>query len=328
MEPSQPPRHIGRIRLSEIAGDWSENQALNPRLLASEVAGAIRSISEPGTPVAQGYAVVIGLVDNGPPAGIVTMWALADYFDGVSSGCVPDSMVTASGSIRAGTVLLSRSWLDRLVTEATECAAIASGLAQIMEAVPVQFGSSAALAYIQPTPPSGSDPECLAIRQTQQRQEGERSAGESLETAEQRTLLLEHENAKLRAQLASREHQYQQAQEDGEEHRRAALEERRQRTLAEEQLQDNAGIIAFMNPLNPLAPVEGQRLVSAWCVLTDNGDMDVVTQTGVGLKEHCRRWLTKLGTPTDVVVKRFVWALAWSARKKGGAVAKRQTEKG
>lgn len=202
LELSQPPRHIGRIRLNEIVGDWSENQALNPRLLAAEVADAIRSTSPPNTPVAQGYAVVVGLVDNGPPAGIVTIGALTEYFDGVSTGCAPDSMMTASGSIRAGGVLLARSWIDRLVTEATERAAIASGLAQVMEAAPVQFGSSAAPAYIQPPPPSGSDPECLAIRQAQQRKEGEQSAAEKLDAFQIEAQLLKAENAMLTGRLA------------------------------------------------------------------------------------------------------------------------------
>lgn len=91
--------------------------------------------------------------------------------------------------------------------------------------------------------PSGSDPGYLQMRQAQQRQQGDSTAGEKLEAAEQRALALEQENIKLRARLASLESHHQQAINEAEEHRRAAMDERRRRTLSEEHRRELADAI-------------------------------------------------------------------------------------
>jgi hypothetical protein len=330
LEPSQPPRHIGRIRLNEIVGDWSENQALNPRLLAAEVADAIRSISQPGTPVAQGYAVVVGLVDNGPPADIVTMWALAEYFDGVSIGCAPDSIITEGGSIRAGAVLLARNWLDRLVTEATERAAIASGLAQVIEAAPGRFSNSVALAYTQPTPPSGSAPECLAIRQAQQRIEGEQSAAEHLEIEQAERQRLELEVIALRARLATKEAQVAQLIEEGELQRREISTEKRARREAEDaqiimevQLEDAMAFAECLRLDNPTSPPEMRMAFMCWRVLTRDGTHDPAARGGRGCHPLVDDWVSSTRTALNKdQTARLKAMVSW--RKRGaGAIPTR-----
>ncbi|GAB3380365.1 hypothetical protein [Azotobacter armeniacus] len=231
----------GRIALDRIANEWSENQPLNPRLLAAEVADAIRSMSQPGTPVPPDCAVIVGVLDATAGLNSVTMWAVADYFDGMSMGQAPATIATTNGGARAGTVLLARYWIDRLATEATERAAVATGLAQAIETPPTRSNGRAALAYIEPEPLSGSDPVCLAIRQEQQRQEGAKNLLEQLEAAQAARQYAEQEAVGLRAERDALAAQLQYFQEETELWRRTANEELRAKLAAEERMREECG---------------------------------------------------------------------------------------
>lgn len=228
----------GRIALDRIANEWSENQPLNPRLLAAEVADAIRSMSQPGAPVPPDCAVIVGVLDAAAGINTVTMWAVADYFDCMSMGQAPATIATTNGGSRAGAVLLARYWIDRLVAEATERAAIATGLVQAIEAAPIDSNGGAALALIEPEPLSGSDPACLAIRQDRQRREGERSAAEQLYAMR---MAVEHAERKAALLWAEREAfvaDIQSFQEEAELLRRKANEARRAMLVAEERMRE------------------------------------------------------------------------------------------
>lgn len=320
----------GTIRLTSVAAEWSEHEHTNPRRLASEVAALLRTL--PPTQLLDHRIVTPALFDPVTGPGGLTAAALADYFEGVSQGTPPPTIRTSTGTAPAGAVLIARTWINRATQEAAQRAAFVAGLVLIAndgDSLSMIVGGKSSASSAPAAPPSGSEPGYLQMRQAQQRQAGERSAAEQLEVFEQRALLAEREVAKLLAKNQALEYSRQQALDEAEQERRSSSEERRQRTLLEDKLREHASIIEFMNPENQLSPEPGRHLVAAWCELTKNGSYDVVTETGIGLKEHCRRWLTSnLGEPAEVVLKRFVWALAWPARKKGGMVAKRQTEKG
>jgi hypothetical protein len=324
--PNQPPQPFGRVRLTQVVESWAAEHPLNPRLLANELADALRTIG-PGAQVLGHTVASVTLYDPATGAGGITIEALADYFDRYSIGAPADTIETTNGAAQAGAVLLAKPWIGRLESEAEARATIAAGLQQVAPA-PAPSGGALPTEQHQP-PPSGSAPECLALRQAQQRHEGEQSASERLEAAEQRARRLEQENERLRAGMTTLEQRHQQTQEEAEQHRRAAVEDRRQRTLAEDQLREHAGIIAFMDPDNPLAPVEGQRIVAAWCDLTNNGTEDNVSAKGKGLSELIRAWLAaNIGEYAAVALKRYTWALTCAERKKGGVVAKKPLKKG
>lgn len=324
--PNQSPQPFGRIRLPQVIEAWSDGSRFNPRLLASELAGVLRTLG-PANQVIDAAFASVTLYDPATGAGGITLEALAAYFEQRAAGITETAVETASGSVQAGAVLLARHWIARLEFEAESRAELAAALHLAAPAPAPGQGPQPATQH-QP-PLTGSAPECLALRQAQQRIEGEHSASHRLEAAEQRCELLARENEQLRAQLSAQEHRTQQAQEAAEQHRRAAEDDRRARTLLEDQLRDHAGILAFMDTSNPLAPVEGQHMVAAWCDLTENGTTDPTASSGIGIGELAKRWWRdNVGQPTDSVTKRLSWALAWPARKNGGAVSKKHTKKG
>lgn len=177
---STTPPPIGRVRLSDIAGEWSRTQALNPLLLASEVAGVLRTLAPDGQPLGnQHYSLAVFDLSTG--AGGITYWALADYFDTLSSGQPSDCIHTTIGSIRVGTVLLAHTFFSPIVVEAIKRAATAAGF--IAEALPSPITGSTKRQIFQPEPPPGSSPEVLIAHQAQLRQEGDCRLGEKLRGA-------------------------------------------------------------------------------------------------------------------------------------------------
>lgn len=225
------PPPIGRVRLSDIAEEWTQTQAFNPRLLASEVGGVLRSLAPDGQPLGnQHYS--LAMFDLSTGAGGITYWALADYFDALGSGQPSDCIHTTIGPIRVGTVLLAHTFFSPIVVEAIKRAATAAGF--IAEALPgpATIGSSQRQIF-QPEPPPGSSTEVLTAHQAQLRQEGEQSAGEQLEAERTARQHFEASNAKLSARLAAAETQLRQAQETAEQARRQLNEELRARLLAE-----------------------------------------------------------------------------------------------
>jgi len=281
----------------------------------------------PGSQVLGEAAANVTLFDPSAGAGGITLDAMADYFDQCTVGISAETIKTTSGVVQAGAVLLSKQWIGRLEIEAAARARVAAGLQQI---APESFATGGAQPAGQnQRPVSGSDPQCLALLQEQHRQAAEQQAARELNAAQQENASLRHLIARLQAENSQTQWAKHEADNSAEQYRREAQEERRSRVIAEERLHELAGVIAFMNEENPLSPVEGRRAVTAWCDLTDNGQMDPTDVTGIGVGELARRWwLARFGEPKNIVAKHLQWVLAWPARKKGGAVAKKNAKKG
>jgi len=320
-------KRTGRVSVARVIDEWGDHQSLNPRSLAFELADALRSMSQPGATVPTDKALIMGFADQ-EDAAELTWYALADYFDGFGSGSAPSRISTTNGECIPSALLLDRGWIDRLTAEAVARAEIAAGYAQALPHEPETIGSSA-LAYQHPAAPSGSDPECLAIREAQQRQEGEASAVEQLDAARSARRAAEQEAERLRLQATALAAQLTEARTEAQLATRALNEQRRECLNLKQKLSENAGIIEFMNPDNELSPVEGRRVVDAWCELTKNGTVDAVSEHGIGIGELAKRWWeSRFGAPAAIVVKRLQWALTWPARKNGGVPSKRSHQKG
>lgn len=320
-----------RVALDRIIEEWSSDQTLSTRRLASEVAAVLRSLSPESLAISERIACVTMSTPLAEPAAI-TFGALANYFDAIGQGVTPPVIATTTGSAPASTVILLRTWIAIPVKEATKRASFVAGFA-----LPANDSHIAAMvanarpiaSHAEPPLPSGSEPGYLDMRQAQQRQEGERSAAAQLEAMQIAAQRAEQKAEHERAKNAVIESQLQRYQSEIELIHLEAIEERRQRTILTEQLRQHAGIIEFMNPDNPLSPEEGRRMVAAWDELTESGTMDPVAENGIGIGELARRWWRdRFGEPAGIVVKHLQWALTWPARKKGGMVAKRQCEKG
>lgn len=279
----------------------------------------LRSIAPDGQALGpQHYSLT--MFDLATGAGGLTFGALADYFDSHAGEQPSASIQTTAGPTPAGAVLLTQTFIGRIVNDATQRAAAAAGFVIEVAPGPVISGSTQRQT-LQPEPPPGSSPEVLAAHQAQQRRQGEQDAAAQLDEAQTNCRRLEAENEALRVNLSSVLAKRSLEAEANAQDRRALKEERRARTLAEERLREHAGLIEFMNPGNPLSPEAGRRIVTAWCDLTENGTVDPVTQQGLGIGELAKRWWqARFGIPADIVIKRLQWALTWPARKKGGAV--------
>lgn len=228
--PNQPPP-FGSPRLDQVIDTWSSSSVLNPRLLASELAALLRTTG-PDEQLLGSHAVAVTLFDTATGSGALTIGTLATYFERYSAGEQPSTVETTVGSARASAVYFDKSWIGRLEIETEARARTAAGLQQ-MHPAPRPTGGAQPAAQYQP-PKSGSDPECLALHQAQQRQEGERSDAAKLEAFEQRALLAEQESAKRGAKIQALEHQNQQYIEAIEQITRDFSEERRARTLGDE----------------------------------------------------------------------------------------------
>lgn len=235
---STTPPPIGRVRLSDIARDWSRTQVLNPHLLATEVAGVLRAIAPDGQPL-EGHHYSLAMFDLATGAGELTYWALADYFDALGSEQPNTSVQTTTGPTPAGTVLLAQTFVGRIVIDATQRAATANGF--VVELLPgPAISGGAQRQTLQSEQPPGSSPEVLAAHQAKLRQEGEQSAVEQLAAAQADCRRLEAENAKLSARLIAMEAQVRQAQEAAGQDRRQANEDRRARQIAIAKAADSA----------------------------------------------------------------------------------------
>ncbi len=324
--PIHRPQHFGRIRLTQVLQLWSAEHPLNPRYLASELAGVLRTVG-PCTQVLSPAFASATLFDPTTGASGITVGALADYFDRYAAGASADTVETTKGAVQAAAVLLSRQWLARLEIEADARATLAAGLQQI---APEPFATNGAQPAGQNLLPlSGSDPQCLALLQEKHRREGDQQAVKQLEAVKQENASLKQLITRLQAENDQARWAKHDTENRIEQHRREAQEERRKRTLAEDQLRDHSGIIAFMNAENPLAPVEGQRMVNAWCEITNNGTENNVSLKGKGLSAQITEWL-KRNFPSHAACApgRYTWALTWPARKKGGVAARKPLEKG
>ncbi|MGY8822162.1 MAG: hypothetical protein ACKVLM_22520 [Pseudomonadales bacterium] len=230
-------KRIGRISVARVTDEWADTQALNPRSLAFEMAEALRSMSQPGATVPRDKALVMGVASL-DGADELTWHGLADYFDCFGSGNHPARVATLRGECQPSALLLDRAWLEMLTSEAVARAEIAAGYAQALSGTLTTAGATA-LAPQQPVTLSGSAPECLELREAQQRHKGEGSAAEQLDAALIAREQSEQEANRLRTQVAIVEAQLCQAQEEIEDWRRELSEERRETTKLAERLAES-----------------------------------------------------------------------------------------
>lgn len=146
----------GRVALDKLVDEWADTQPINPRFLAAEVADAIRSMSQPETIIPRDRVVIMGLVESTSGVDNLHMGALADFFDAISGGSIPTEIFTANGHSRTGSILLARSWIDRLTDEAVERAEAAAGYRTITGTPPEHFYGNTAPANIETEQRSGS----------------------------------------------------------------------------------------------------------------------------------------------------------------------------
>lgn len=254
-------KRTGRVSVARVIDEWGDHQSLNPRSLAFELADALRSMSQPGATVPTDKALIMGFADQ-EDAAELTWYALADYFDGFGSGSAPSRISTTNGECIPSALLLDRGWIDRLTAEAVARAEIAAGYAQALPHEPETMGSSA-LAHRHPAAPSGSDPECLAIREAQQRLDGEASAVEQLDAAHIARRAAEQEAERLRATLGAVEAQLHQERESIERLRREWSESDRARGKLAEQLAEEREARRMAEEEAAAIPARYQHLESA-----------------------------------------------------------------
>tara|TARA_R110000868_G_scaffold373033_2_gene636990 strand:- start:6744 stop:7577 length:834 start_codon:yes stop_codon:yes gene_type:complete len=270
--------------------------------------------------------------DSATGTGGITHGALSGYFEMASRGLSPDTIDTTIGSTPAAGVMLASTWIKRATDEAEQRAAHVAGYAQTINdstfaAVTVNSRPAANHAST-PDIPSGSTPGYLKTRQTQQRQQSERSAVEQLDAALARAQQLEQKAISLEARLAIKEIQAQQLIEECEQHRRDASDQRRARLVAEdaqivmeEQLEKVMVLAEFMNADNPLSPPDGRELIECWSDVTHDGTVDPTKSSGNGWHIICAAWLNKhTASPSEIKGKRFAALLTPLASKKGGTI--------
>lgn len=327
-------KHFGRIALDGIVSRWSDSHPSNPRFLAAEVAATLRSLVPLTHPIGPRHAGVYhdGQATRDETAAI-SHGALADYFDSVSSGQPAATISTSAGEFPVANVLIWQHWIESVTVETVRRMGSVEALS-----LPANSSASVVLAANAPAaainheppsaPPSGSAPGYMKMHQAKLRQEGERSAAEQLEAARAARLRSDREVVELRAQLAIKDAQITQLQEESEQHRRGendALRAKRkvedELIRIEEMLEPHMLAIEFLNPDNPFSPPESREMFQCWRYLTDDNTREPVSATGKGMEPLCEDWLKSKSVPvTAKKLSRFATALNSSSRKKGGVV--------
>lgn len=126
MPSTPPPLLFARIRLTDIAGEWAEQQPLNPRALALEVAAVLRTL--PDAQLLDLRIASTALFDPSTGSGRITHAALAGYFEGISQGTQPETILTSTGTAPTGAVWITRGWINQVTKEALQRAAFVAGL--------------------------------------------------------------------------------------------------------------------------------------------------------------------------------------------------------
>lgn len=288
-----PPPPFGRVRLTDIASEWAEQQTLNPRALANEVAAVLRTL--PDNQLLDLRIASAVLFDPSTGSGGITHAALADYFERVSQGTPPATIRTSTGTAQAGAVQLDRAWINRATTEAAQRAAMVAGLVLVAndcDSLSVVVGGTASTSAAPTAQPTGSEPGFLKMRQAQQRQQGEHSAAAQLDAERTARQLLE-------ARLAIKETQNAQLIEECEQHRRAVSDEKRARLEAEaeqrameEQLEAAMAVAECLNPENPASPPELRMAFQCWRDITQDGTLNPSAAGGRGCHTLVSDWVT------------------------------------
>lgn len=302
--PNQPPP-FGSPRLDQVIDTWSSTSVLNPRFLARELAALLRTTGPEAQPLGS-HAVAVTLFDSATGPGALTIGTLATYFERYSAGEQPSTVETTVGSARASAVYFDKSWIGRLEIETEARARTAAGMQQ-MHPAPRPTGGAQAAAQYQP-PKSGSDPECLALHQAQQRQAGEQSTAEQLEASEQRALLAEQESAKRGAKIQALEHQNQQHMVAIEQITRDFSEERRARTLGDEARRELTEALEIAEAKTAKAETTLEQAIRALPALSQQ-----LTEVAQIFRPHADTTKKPLDSRERASFERLVYALAREA---------------
>lgn len=299
-------KHFGRVTLRDVLAQWSDSHPYNPRFLASEVANTLRSLMPEAHPVDVRHA---GVIHEGQAhldtSLTVSYGALADYFDSACTGQPAKTVTTGDGPFPTSSISIQRHWLDSIVNEAMSRMAYVGA-----HAVPANQGARTAVVANDPAPatdrshslepPSGSSPGYMKMRQAQLRKNGERSATEQLDAAHTRSQRTELEVIELHAQLAIRNSQISQLQEDIEQLRRGKSEAVRAKQEAEhdnirmeEQLEQVMGFAECLRIDNPVSPPEMRLAYACWSELTQDGTCNPSAAGGRGVHRLVHAWLER-----------------------------------
>ena len=296
------PPLIGRIRLSEIAEEWSLTHALNPRLLAQEVAGVLRTIA-PEDRVLESQHYSLAMFDLSSGAGDITYSAIADFFESLSHESSAPNILTSVGLVPAGTVLLTRTFIGRIASEATTRAACAAGFSAATLPPPSPtIGGSAARQSLQPERPNSSSEEVLSAHQERQRIAGEISARQLLEIAQLAQQKAEQaaEKAQARAddalrQLTALHEENATLRQEQKETQRLLNAARDDACELEAQLEQHALYAQFLSESNPLSPPEIRLAFQCWRELTKDGQHNPAGTGGRGVHRLVNEWAKKQG---------------------------------
>lgn len=323
---------FGRIPLDRITTEWEVGHPINPRMLAGEVAGVLRTLAPPDHPIQEArVSAILGATTPGGNA--VTFGALADYFHSAGQGRPAATIATSAGPAPASHVFIWRQWLDDLAREATARAVVVAGFAPANDsttAAAVANGSLVARQADQPPPPSGSEPGYLKMRQAQQRREGERSAAEQLDAERIARQQDARELIELRAMLATKDAQVLQLREEAEELRRELSAAHRAKQGAEDEMigmeEQLEAAMAFAECLrvdNEVSPPELRLAFQCWREITRDGTYNPAGPGGRGVHGLASTWLKENGHELSPEAKaRFCAVLSW--RKRGsGAIRSR-----
>ncbi|MDF3194275.1 hypothetical protein [Pseudomonas sp. 1928-m] len=126
MPDTPSPPTFARIRLTDIADEWAEQQNLSPRTLAKEVAAVLRTL--PDTQLLDLRIASTVLFDPFAGSGGITHSALADHFESISQGIPPETILTSTGTAPTEAVWITRRWINQVTKEALGRAAFVAGL--------------------------------------------------------------------------------------------------------------------------------------------------------------------------------------------------------
>jgi hypothetical protein len=302
--------------------EWDAHGSYNPRLIASQVADLLRSLSKADAAIPDTHA-------SATLYGPITFGALAAFFDAASSGTTA-AIATIKGECSPTEATIWRQWLRTLTDEAEARAALVAGralpandsylLAAVTNGAPAQHKQPKQL-------PSGSEPGYQKMRQEQQRQEGEQSAREQLEAAHLAQQKAELSAAKEQARADSALQQVASLYQEIALLRQELSDSVRQKQVfqddacnLEAQLEQAALLAEFIRPDNLLSPPEIRLAFQCWCDLTDKGQRNPAAPGGRGVHGLVEAWVKELGLQINKdQLSRLKAMVNWN--KQRGAIA-------
>lgn len=274
--------------------------------------------SFPSIPLTQGQVTINPVTDS---ENVVSYSGLAHYFrEALDTGTPPPEIAGTMATIPANTVSVTTSWLVTLEKVASREAAASTGqtspasdagtLTTVASAPPVRTTDASTTTYQGPTlnPQHASENAYAAARLRTVEDERNKARAEA-EVWKARALAAESELGVEREKTQRVEYRCD--------------NETRRRIAAEARLQDASGLLAFMDETNPHSPPEGRLALNIWCVITENGTTDPITNRAVGMQEQIRPYLKDHygQKASQAMLGRFSTMLTPQSRKAGGVIS-------